>query len=83
MSIEEKEAINKILNRIDELSKKIEDDLYLQNAKLDTIFIALKQIRELNEAVDKELAGKISRIETKLSVMETRVSKLEQRDVIK
>ena len=83
MSIEEKEAINKILNRIDELSKKIEDDLYLQNAKLDTIFIALKQIRELNEAVDKELAGKISRIETKLSVMETRVSKLEQRDVTK
>ena len=73
MSKEEQLAINKLLEKIDKLS----EDNYLQNAKLDAMFAFLKQLREMNESVDKILTEKIGRIENELSLLDKRVERLE------
>ena len=73
MSIEEKRLLDEMLDKI----KKIDDDNFLQNAKLDAMFAFLKQLREMNESVDKVLTEKISRIENELRLLDKRVENLE------
>ena len=73
MSAEENRLLDEMLKKI----KKIDDDNFLQNAKLDAMFAFLKQLREMNESVDKVLTEKISRIENELRLLDKRVENLE------